>query len=143
MSAEKLRPFEALIGEWETESTHRLMQGTLIRGRTTYEWLEGRQFLIQHAVTDHPDIPDAICVIGAMEGEEDLSMQYFDSRGVHRVIAIEFDGTELTTERDAPGFAQRSTATLSDDGSTLAGVSQLNKDDEGFVDDLFFTFRRT
>jgi hypothetical protein len=26
-------------------------------------------------------------VIGVMEGENDLSMQYFDSRGVHRVYA--------------------------------------------------------
>ena len=78
-----------------------------------------------------------------MEGDDDLSMQYFDERGVHRVIAIEFDGKELTSLRDAPGFAQRTTATLSDDGSTLAGVSQLNQDDQGFVDDLAFTYRRT
>ena len=139
---EKLEPFGALIGEWATESTHRLMEGTVIRGRTTYEWLEGRQFLIQRAVTDHPDIPDSISVIGVMEGEDDLSMQYFDSRGVHRVSAIGFDGKELTTERDAPGFDQRSSATLSDDGTTLAGVSQLNQDDQGFRDDLAFTYRR-
>ena len=29
-------------------------------------------------------------------------MHYFDSRGVHRVYAIGFDGGELTLERDAP-----------------------------------------
>jgi hypothetical protein len=141
-SQAKLEPFEALIGEWTTEKTHRLLEDTVVRGRTTYEWLEGRRFLIQREVNDHPDIPDSLGVIGVMEGDDDLSMQYFDVRGVHRVIAIEFDGKELTTERDEPGFAQRSTATLSDDGSTLAGVSQLNKDDQGFVDDLFFTYRR-
>ena len=83
-----------------------------------------------------------LSVIGVMEGENYLSMQYFDSRGVHRVYEIEFDGRELTLERDAPGFAQRGSATLSDDGSTLAGVWQLNEDDQGFRDDLAFTYRR-
>src|SRR5918994_4666316 len=81
-------------------------------------------------------------LIGVWEGENDLSMQYFDSRGVHRVYAIGFDGRELTLERDAPGFAQRCSAKLSDDGSALAGVWQLNEDDQGYRDDLAFTYRR-
>ena len=114
----------------------------MIRGRTTYEWLEGGRFLIQRAANEHPDFPDSLSVIGVMEGDSDLSMQYFDSRGVHRVYAIGFAGTELTIELDAPGFAQRLTARLTDDGSTLAGVWQLNEDDQGYKDDLAFTFRR-
>jgi hypothetical protein len=81
-------------------------------------------------------------VIGVMEGANDLSMQYIDSRGVHRVYAIGLDGRELTLGRDAPGFAQRGSAKLSDDGSTLAGVWQLNEDDQGYRDDLAFTYRR-
>jgi hypothetical protein len=138
----KLEPFQALIGEWTIEMTHPMVEGTVVRGRTTYEWLEGGRFLIQRAVTEHPYFPDSLCVIGVMEGENDLSMQYFDSRGVHRLYAIGFDGRELTLERDAPGFAQRVSATLSDDGSALAGVWQLNEDDQGYRDDLAFTYRR-
>jgi hypothetical protein len=57
-------------------------------------------------------------------------------------LAAGFDGRELTLERDAPGFAQRGSAKLSDDGSTLAGVWQLNEDDQGYCDDLAFTYRR-
>lgn len=138
----KLEPFQALIGEWTIEMTHPLLEGTVVRGRATYEWLEGGRFLIQRAVNEHPDIPDSLCVIGVMEGESDLSMQYFDSRGVHRIYAIDFDGSELTHQRDAPGFAQRGSARLSDDGSTLAGVWQLNENDQGYRDDLAFTYRR-
>jgi hypothetical protein len=138
----KLEPFEALLGEWAIELTHPMLGDTVIRGRVTYEWLEGGRFLIQRAVNEHPEIPDSLSVIGVMEGEDELSMQYFDSRGVHRVYAIGFDGTELTLERDAPGFAQRGNAKLSDDGSTLAGVWQLNRDDQGYRDDLAFTYRR-
>ena len=40
-------------------------------------------------------------------------------------------------------FAQRVSAKLSDNGSTLAGVWQLNEDDQGYRDDLAFTYRRT
>jgi hypothetical protein len=138
----KLEPFEVLIGEWTIEMTHPMVQDTVVRGRATYEWLEGRRFVIQHAANEHPDFPDSLSVIGVMEGESNLSMQYFDSRGVHRVYAIGFDGRELTLERDAPGFAQRGSAKLSDDGSTLAGVWQLNEDDHGYRDDLAFTYRR-
>jgi hypothetical protein len=138
----KLEPFEALIGEWTIEMTHPMIEDTVVRGRATYEWLEGRRFLIQRAVNEHPDFPDSLSVIGVMEGQADLSTQYFDSRGVHRVYAIGFDGAELTLERDFPGFAQRLSAKLSDDRSTLAGVWQLNEDDQGYRDDLAFTYRR-
>jgi hypothetical protein len=120
-----------------------MVEDTVVRGWVTYEWLEGGHFLIQRALNEHPDLPDSLCVIGVMEGENDLSMQYFDSRSVHRVYAIGFDGRELTLERDAPGFAQRSSAMLSDDGLALAGgVWQLNEDDQGYRDDLAFTYRR-
>ena len=110
----KLEPFEALIGEWTAEMTHPAFEGTVISGWTTYEWLEGGRFLIQRAANEHPDFPDSLSVIGVMEGDADLSMQYFDSRGVHRVYAVAFDGRELTLARDEPGFAQRLSATLSD-----------------------------
>jgi hypothetical protein len=138
----RLEPFQALIGEWATEMTHPMFRGTVVSGRTTFEWLEGGRFLIQRATNEHPDFPDSLCVIGVVEGENDLSMQYFDSRGVHRIYAIGFDGAELTVTRDAQGFAQRLSAKLSDEGSTFAGVWQLNEDDRGYRDDLAFTYRR-
>jgi hypothetical protein len=138
----KLEPFDALIGDWTMELTHPSIEGTVVRGQTTYEWLEGGRFLLQRAVNEHPDFPDSLSVIGVMEGGSDLSMQYFDSRGVHRVYAVRFDGKELTLARDDPGFAQRLTARLSVDGSTLTGVWQLNEGEQGYRDDLAFVFRR-
>ena len=46
----KLEPFQALIGEWTIEMTHPMVEDTVVRGRATYEWLEGGRFLIQRAV---------------------------------------------------------------------------------------------
>ncbi|NTU80484.1 MAG: hypothetical protein HGA45_14075 [Chloroflexales bacterium] len=140
---ELMEPFGALVGDWATESTHPAFGDTVVPGRVRFEWLAGERFLIERAENDHPELPDSLSVIGVMEGDEELSMQYFDSRGVHRIYQVSFDGRELRLWRDAPGFAQRITITLSDDGSTLTGTSELNENDQGFRDDLASTYRRS
>ena len=81
-----LEPFEALVGTWTTEATHRIYPSTVVRGRSAFEWLDGKRFLIQRSVTDHPEFPDAMAVFGVTD--EQLSMHYFDSRGVYRVYAV-------------------------------------------------------
>ena len=35
-----------MIGEWTTVGTHGLVPGTTYHGRTSFEWLEGGQYLI-------------------------------------------------------------------------------------------------
>jgi hypothetical protein len=139
---EKLKPFAALIGDWSLEITHPFTGDAVIRGKAQFEWLSGSRFLIQRSENEHPDFPDSISVIGVMEGEDDLSMQYFDSRGVHRIYRIAFDGKELRIWRDEPGFMQRVTLKLDAGGLTLQGVWQLNQKDQGFKDDLAITYRR-
>jgi hypothetical protein len=62
---------------------------------------------------------------------------------VHRLYCIEFDGTELRIWRDARGFAQRLTAKLSADSTTLEGVWELNENDKGSRDDLAITYCRS
>jgi len=62
---EELPGGHRLIGRWATEGAHPLLPGAAIRGHTTFDWLAGRQFLIQRSHYDHPDIPDAVAVIGA------------------------------------------------------------------------------
>jgi hypothetical protein len=76
-----------------------------------------------------------------MEDGDAFEMQYFDSRGVHRIYSIEFDGNELRIWRDVPGFAQRFSAELATDGATLPGLWQLDQG-EGYNDDLAITYRR-
>jgi hypothetical protein len=136
-----VRPFAALIGGWATESEHRLLPGTKLMGHVAFAWLPGERFVTWRADNDDPRIPSSLSVVGVMEGDDHLSQQYFDSRGVHRIYRVSFDGTTLVTERKAPGFNQRLHAVLSPDGSTFKGVSQLDEGG-GYVDDLSFTFRR-
>jgi hypothetical protein len=137
----QLEALDALVGEWTTSATHPMLPGVTVAGRTSFEWLEGRHFLIGRSRNDHPDFPDGLTVLGAA-GDE-LFMRYYDSRGVERLYGAALEGGELRIWRDAPGFFQRFSATLGDDGTTLAGVWQLSRDDGAtWDDDLAITYRR-
>jgi hypothetical protein len=48
-----LRGLEPLVGEWEMESP----LGPGVRGRATFEWLEGGAFLVQHSGPTMPAFP--------------------------------------------------------------------------------------
>jgi hypothetical protein len=135
-----LTAFDRLVGEWALEATHPMFPATVANGRMTYEWLEGERFLIQRSSNDHPDFPDSVSVIGFADDE--LTAHYFDSRGVFRVYRVAMEGDTLRMWRDEPGFSQRLDAKLSDDGTTLAGVWQLSRDDATWDDDLAVTFTR-
>ena len=54
------------------------MPGVVITGSSTFEWLDGERFIIFRSHYEHPDIPDAVSIIGDTDG---FRMHYFDSRG--------------------------------------------------------------
>jgi hypothetical protein len=120
----------------------RRFPGTVITGQATFEWLEDQRFLIERSHYDHPEIPDAIAVTGIIDGKP--SMHYFDPRGVHRVFAVDITPDTWRFWNDAPGFSQRFTGTLSDDGNAINGVVELSRDDGAtWEPDLAITYRRT
>jgi hypothetical protein len=137
---DRLEPLNALVGEWRIEATHPAFPSTVVHGQADFEWLEGERFLLQRSRTDHPEFPDSLIVFGA-ESEE-LSMHYFDSRGVHRVYGVGFGDGVWRMWRHAPGFSQRFTGVFSDDGDTIEGLWQLSRDDTMWDDDLAIAFRR-
>jgi hypothetical protein len=145
------------VGSWTTEATHPAMPGVVVHGTVVIEWLEGERFLTHRGRTDHPDFPDSLSVIGHMGkdrvGSDDdavltgadelqLHMHYFDSRGVFRIYDASVDDASWSWWRNAPGFSQRFTGLISADGNTIAGRSQLCRDDVQWADDLQITYRR-
>jgi hypothetical protein len=134
-----LEPFDALIGTWDTEATHPMVDA-VVPGSITFEWLEGGRFLIQRSRNDHELFPDAIGIIGAPEDGDGLVMEYFDSRGVRRTYGISLEDGVLRMWRDAPGFDQRFSATLGQD--SFEGVHQLAETPGDWQDDLKVTYRR-
>lgn len=130
--------WQAFVGTWATEGTHPMLPGDEIRGRTSFEWLDGQRFLIQRTHYEHPRIPDAIAIIGVTDG---LAMHYFDSRGVHRVYAVSLEDGVLQLALDGPDFSQRLTLTVSD-ADTITAQGQLMRDGRTWEDDLSLTYRR-
>jgi hypothetical protein len=135
-----LAPFDVLIGAWDTEATHPMVEG-VVAGRMTFEWLEGGKFLIQRARNEHEQFPDSICVIGAPETGDGLVMEYFDSRGVRRTYGISLEDGVLRMWRDDPEFAQRFAATLGPD--RFDGRWELARTPGEWKDDLRVAYRRS
>jgi hypothetical protein len=129
-----------LVGEWTTEATHPVYPSTVVQGKATVEWLEGKRFLIFRARSDHPEFPDSISVIGDTGG---LRMHYFDSRGVHRIYELNVTEGGWEIARDAlEEFSQRLTVTFADEDNTMIGTSKISHDNATWNDDLAITYRR-
>jgi hypothetical protein len=143
-----LEHLDALVGEWETEATHRLLTGTVVRGRSTFEWLDGGHFLIWRASNEHPDFPDSISILGCEipEGAGDAgggcTLHTFDSRGYVRRCALGAEPGVWRFWNDRPGFSQRFTGTISSDGNTITGLAELSEDGVTWEEDLWITHKR-
>ena len=142
---------DPLVGGWEIEATHPHLPNTVIRGRATFEWLDGGHFLIWRASYDHPDIPDSIAILGCGESGETgassdsdgvCSMHYFDSRGVSRVYRISAEQGAWRFWRDRPDFSQRYVCTVSADGETMESNGELSRDGATWEQDLRVTYKR-
>jgi hypothetical protein len=134
-----LEPFDALIGTWDTVATHPMIDA-VVPGTVTYEWLEGRQFVVERSHNDHELFPDAICVIGPPEDGEGLVMEYFDSRGVRRTYNTSLEDGVLRIWRDADGFDQRLVVAIAPD--EFEAVYELAEKPGEWRNDLRLTFRR-
>ncbi|HUI88620.1 MAG TPA: hypothetical protein VLX61_07815 [Anaerolineales bacterium] len=137
-----LKPFSVLIGEWNTEGTHPLFPNTVAHGRTSFEWLEGGAFLIMHSEIDEPGIPTGIAILGSDEALDAFFMMYFDERGVSRKLEVTLHDNVWKWWRNAPGFSQRFTGTIAEDGNTIIGKGELSKDGSTWEGDLNLKYTR-
>jgi hypothetical protein len=64
------------------------------------------------------------------------------SAGVCRTYAMSIDRNERKLWREGPPFAQRFTATFSDDGSTITGQWELAENGDDYTVDFDLIFRR-
>ncbi|GAA4471554.1 hypothetical protein [Phytohabitans houttuyneae] len=139
---------DALLGEWDTEAV--FDAGFLgpdsaemrAAGRTSFEWLDGRRFLIQRIGNEHPAFPRAVAVIGAGPERDTFTQRYYDSRGVERLYQMSFDGREWKLWREAPGFSQRYSGLLSPDGGTITGAWEASADGREWRHDFRLTHTR-
>jgi hypothetical protein len=140
---------KVLVGQWETEATFKAgffgPNSTEVtgRGRTTFQWLEGRCFLTQRFVNEHPAAPSGLTIIGAGEERNTFAQHYYDSRGVARVYQMTFEGRKWKLWREAPGFWQRYTGVISEDGNTITGAWEASADGREWRHDFDLTYIKT
>jgi hypothetical protein len=137
----KLAALSALVGDWV------LGDPSAPVGRTSFSWLEGRRFLVQHWTVEIPEAPDGIAIIGIDATSRQLVQHYFDSRGVARVYQMTFEGNVWTLWRSDPDFSQRFTGTISTDGSTItgsweSGPPNASPDDGTWTHDFDLTYTK-
>jgi hypothetical protein len=137
-----LAPLERLIGTWTTIGSHAQIPDTVLRGRATFEWIEGGAFLKLQMEIDEPQIPTGLAIVGSDDGTGEISMLYFDERGVSRRYEVSMHGDVFRWWRNAPGFSQRYACTFSDDGRTMVGKGELSKDGSTWEKDLDLTYTR-
>ena len=141
---------EPLIGDWELEA--HIGGQTLTGARASFEWLDGGAFLVQRTDAEIPaNAPPefvanspfpTVTIMGLDDSSGSYSVLYSDGRGVRRVYEMTFDGTTWKQWRAAPGFHQRSEATLSDDGQTIHGRWDSSADGDDWELDFEYTYRR-
>ncbi|WP_322982440.1 hypothetical protein [Streptomyces sp. S584] len=117
------------------------------KARTWFERALDGQFLVQRTEIPVPEAPDGLMVVRADPGTGAYTQHYFDSRGVARLYAMDFDGRVWTLTRESPDFTplefrQRFTGTFSEDGSTITGGWEVRFDGGEWEHDFSLTYRR-
>jgi len=139
---DQLAPF---IGEWDIEITSMSFNpdpSAVVRGHSSFAWLEGGAFLIQHSEISASDFPRSIAVMGADDEAETFRMLYYDSRGVSRIYRMTFSGGIWTMWREFPGFSQRFHGTFSEDGKIITAGWENSSDGSNWQHDFALTYTK-
>lgn len=126
MALDRLEP---LIGRWAVTMRFTPEYGMDdVEAEHEFAWLLGGAFVLLTSSAAHPDVPDGHVVITA-DGDR-FAQHYFDSRGVVRHLAMDFDGAtwSLLREPDPPDFHQRMTVRIEPGGDAMSGTGELVED---------------
>ncbi len=133
---------EAFVGEWSLEAGPPEGPPWPGEGRVTFEWLEGAPLLIERSHVDLPEAPDGVAVIGC-DGMNDTYFQlYTDDRDVQRLYGMSFADGVWKLWRDGAPFAQRFTGKFSEDGRTITGRWELQREGEPWETDFDITYSK-
>jgi len=136
-----LKPLEFLIGEWRLVASHPAFP-TAVTGEVTVEWMDGGAFVMVRTNFEQPGPPSSKQVIGRDDSSGTFRVLYYDERGVSRVYKLSVGEGVWKMWRNAPGFSQRFTATLSEDGNSMAAMWEKSSDGKKWENDLELEYIR-
>lgn len=133
---------ERVVGAWTVTGSHPYLPGRTLRGRVTFERIEGGAFVRMHSKMDDPELPEGVAIFGTDDADNTCTMLYFDVRGVARRYDVAFDADGFTWSRDDPAFAQRFRVMLAEDGRTMEGEGTMKKVGQSWEPDLRLSYVR-
>jgi len=139
---EQLAP---LLGEWNIEITAMSMDpdpSATVRGHSSFAWLEGGAFLVQHSEMPNSAFPTTTSVMGPDEEASTYRMLYYDSRGVSRIYRMTFSGGIWTLWRDFPGFSQRFHGMFDESGRVITASWEKSTDGSSWEHDFDLTYTK-
>jgi hypothetical protein len=118
---EALKRLEPLVGEWILEAKPPDGPPWPGEARATIEWHDSGAHLVERSTVEMPEAPDGISIMGCDAANGSYFQLYSDERGVCRVYEMSISEGKWKLWRDGEPFAQRFSATISDEGNTIAG----------------------
>ena len=135
---ELLFPF---IGTWRTTGSHPMMPGQILRGQTSFAWHLGGAFVIMHSEMEQTEVPAAVAIFGS-DDDGEVTLLYFDGRGVSRHYQVTLAEREMRWKRDDPKIAQTMHFTLGPDGRQIELVGRISQAGGAWSDDLALVYQR-
>ena len=137
-----LKSLDVLAGEWDVEASLPLEPLAVVRGHTSFKWLEGGAFLLYHSQVGRAEFPRATAIIGPDDAAGTYSMLYFDSRGVSRIYEMSLGNGTWKLWREFPGFSQSLIGRFSDDRNTITATWEKSSDGSNWELDFGLTYKR-
>ncbi|MFF4807664.1 hypothetical protein ACFY03_05530 [Micromonospora chersina] len=144
-----LARLDVLVGRWSVQPE---VEGLGV-GWTEFAWVEDGRFLRQFS--DAEPVPETAPrawrennplpttqLIGLDDAGEEFTVLYADARGVHRVYRMTFGDGQWRMWRAAPGFHQRFTGTLREDGAAIDARWERSEDGADWALDFRLAYRR-
>lgn len=131
---------EPLIGEWTLLATW--PSGETWPGTAAFAWHDSKAHVVLQASLEHPQAPDNISVIGCDAANGTYFMLYSDERVVCRVMEMSLGDGTWKLWREGKPFAQRFTASFSEDGNTILGRWEIAEDGVTYETDFDLVYRR-
>jgi hypothetical protein len=137
---------QPLIGRWTmritwSERTHKLIGvPASIEAPARFEWSRDAGFLLH--VTGGEGAPVANWVIGRDDTSNVFAVLYADGRGVSRIYQMSLARDVWKMWRDAPGFHQRFSGTISPDRRVIVARWEKSEDGMAWESDFDMTYTK-
>jgi hypothetical protein len=140
-----LERLAVLVGDWDLEASAMSFQSdpsAVVRGHVSFRWLEEGAFLIEHSESPQSDFPRSTAIISPDDSAGTYCMLYFDSRGVSRIYQMRLTDNTWTLWREFPGFSQRFSGVISEDGDTIQARWEKSSDGVTWEHDFNLTYTK-